>query len=107
MPNTLMVPEYSLLEKLHALPATLDIYSVLYPQIQKVDFKDDAASLDVPVLIGEYEARGRAVLANEWFELLDAPYKERFVFGNSGHRPLFEKPNEFIELMKRVKEETL
>ena len=108
MPNILMVPEYSLLEKLHALPATLDTYSVLYPQIQDVDFREEAASLDVPVymVIGEYEARGRAVLADEWFELLDAPYKERVEFSNTGHRPLFEKPDTFVELMERIKNET-
>ena len=62
-----------------------------------VDFRDDVPSLDVPVymVIGRHEARGRAVLADEWFAMLKAPAKERIVFENSGHRPSFEEPAAF------------
>ena len=65
-------------------------------------------SLDVPVymVLGAYEARGRAVPANEWFELLDAPSKERIVFEHSGHRPLFEEPAAFASIMARIHADT-
>jgi hypothetical protein len=55
---------------------------------------------------GAFEARGRAVLADEWFALLQAPAKERIVFERSGHRPSFEEPATFAELMRRVRDET-
>ena len=51
-------------------------------------------------------AIGRAVLADEWFDLLEAPAKERIVFEDSGHRPSFEEPGRYAELMRRVRDET-
>ncbi len=56
--------------------------------------------------IAAFEARGRAVLADEWFELLQAPAKERIMFERSGHRPSFEESAAFAELMRRVRDET-
>lgn len=47
-------------------------------------------------------ARGRAVLATEWFEGLEAPTKELVVFDGSGHRPSFEQPDEFVRVMRDV-----
>jgi len=104
MPAILFVPEYSLMDKINGLRAFLDTFSVLYPQLQGIDFRDDVPSLDVPayMLIGEHETRGRATLANEWFDLLDAPLKERVVFEGAGHRPNFEQPGLFAELMRDV-----
>ena len=108
MPANLLVPENSLMDKLNGLRAFLDTFAVLYPQLQEVDFRADVPSLDVPVymVLGAYEARGRAVPANEWFELLDAPSKERIVFEHSGHRPLFEEPAAFASIMARIHADT-
>ena len=60
-----------------------------------------ATQLDVPIYLvqGRYEARGRSELAEEWFEMLEAPHKEMIVFDTSGHRPLFEQPDRFHEVM--------
>ena len=108
MPANLFVPENSLMDRINGLRSFLDTFSVLYPQLQEIDFRPDAPRLDVPVymVIGSHEARGRAVLANEWFELLEAPSKEMIVFEHSGHRPLFEEPAVFSALMRRVASET-
>lgn len=104
MPANLFVPENTLMDRINGLRAFLDTFSVLYPQLQNIDFRSDVPKLDIPVylVIGKHEARGRAVLANEWFEILEAPSKEMLVFEHSGHRPLFEEPAEFAALMKRV-----
>jgi len=79
----------------------MDVFSILYPQLQDIDFRVDATRLDVPVYLvqGRYEAPGRAELAQEWFEMLEAPRKEMIVFDTSGHRPLFEQPDRFHEVM--------
>lgn len=108
MPANLFVREYTLLEKLHALPAFLDTFALLYPQLQEIDFREDVRSLDVPVYIvaGRHEARGRAVLAEEWFDLLAAPSKEWVEFEDSGHRPHFEEPERFAEVMRDVLRDT-
>jgi pimeloyl-ACP methyl ester carboxylesterase len=108
LPTTLFVPEYDLMDRVNGLRAFLDTFSVLYPQLQDIDLRQDAPGLEVPVYIvaGAHEARGRAVLAAEWFEMLEAPSKEWVVFERSGHRPSFEQPADFVDLMLRVRDET-
>jgi hypothetical protein len=49
---------------------------------------------------------GRAVLAEEWYAMLDAPSKELITFEHSGHRPSFEQPAAFAAIMTRVLAET-
>jgi len=102
--ENLFVEEYTLLEQIHNLGAFLDTFSALYPQLQQIDFRKDAARLDVPVYLvqGRHEAPGRAVLANEWFAQLQAPAKKLIVLETSGHRPLFEQPEEFHDIMTRT-----
>ena len=64
----------------------------------------DVPQLEIPfyMVIGEREARGRAELAEEWFAMVDAPYKERVVFEGAGHRAHFDRPAEFAQLMRDV-----
>jgi pimeloyl-ACP methyl ester carboxylesterase len=79
----------------------IDTFTLIYPQIQDIDFRVDATRLEVPVYLaqGAHEARGRAEPASEWFEMLDAPHKEVVLFETSGHRPLFEQPDAFDQFM--------
>jgi pimeloyl-ACP methyl ester carboxylesterase len=99
--ENLFVEEYSFLEQVHAFAGFLDTFSVLYPQLQEIDFRRQATRLDVPVFMvqGAHEARGRAKLADEWFAELEAPVKQRFLIDGTGHRPLFERPRAFLEVM--------
>ena len=108
MPSILFVPEYTWMDRINGFRGFLDTFSVLYPQLQDIDFRQDVPQLEVPVYIvtGKHEARGRAVLAEEWFEMLQAPSKEMILFEHSGHRPLFEEPARFVEVMTRVLDET-
>ncbi len=108
MPGNLFVPENSFMDRINGLRGFLDTFSVLYPQLQDIDFRRDIPSLDIPIYMvaGRHEARGRAVLADEWFAMLEAPSKERIVFEASGHRPNFEQPERFAEVMRDVLRET-
>ena len=108
MPFNTFVPENSLLDRINALRGMLDVNYAVYPQLQDYDFRRDAPRLEVPtyMVLGRYEARGRATLADEWFELLDAPAKHRVVFEESGHRPSFEQPADFAALMRQVLADT-
>jgi proline iminopeptidase len=108
LPATLLVPENDAMDQVNGLRSFLDTFSALYPQLQDIDFRVDVPSLDVPVYLvaGAHEARGRAVLAEEWFEMLAAPTKEWIVFEHSGHRPSFEEPAKFADVMTRVRDET-
>lgn len=106
--ENIFVSEYTLLEQLHILGAVLDVFSIIYPQLQEVDFRTDAPTLDIPVYLmqGRFEARGRTEPAHEWFDLLNAPHKEMVLFDTSGHRPLFEQPGVFREALARIAAES-
>lgn len=108
MPSNLFVPENSLMDRINGLRAFLDTFSVLYPRLQHIDFRHDVLTLEVPVYIvtGKYEARGRAVLSEEWFDMLQAPSKEMIILDRSGHRPLFEEPAAFAALMNEIRHDT-
>ncbi len=104
MPGNIFVKEYSLMEKLRTMPGFLDTFAVLYPQLSNVDFRREASTLKIPVYLvqGAHEARGRAVLADQWFAGLAAPHKQRFVFSRSGHKPSFEEPSHFRAAMTQT-----
>jgi proline iminopeptidase len=106
MPATLFVPENDLMDQVNGLRSFLDTFAVLYPQLQDIDFRRDVPSLEIPfyMIVGAHEARGRAVPADEWFDLLEAPSKERIVFEHSGHRPSFEEPARFVDVMQQVRD---
>jgi proline iminopeptidase len=99
--ESLLVPEYSLVDTVRAVSGLVDTYSVLYPQLQDVDLRTDAPRLDVPVYLvqGRHEAPGRAVPAREWFDLLDAPRKQWFTFDVSGHRPFVQEPERLADVL--------
>lgn len=102
--ENLFVKEYTLLEQVHAFASFFDVFAVLYPQLQDIDFRQDATHLAVPVYLaeGRFEAPGRLDPAQQWFDLLDAPTKQWITFDTSGHRPLFEQPDQFHQLMVDV-----
>lgn len=104
MSENLLVEEYSLLDQVHVLGAFMDVFSVLYPQLQDIDLMSQVRRLDVPVYLaqGRHEAPGRATLADAWFQQLQAPSKTLVRFDTSGHRPLWEQPTEFHALMLDV-----
>ncbi|MBE9067399.1 alpha/beta hydrolase [Leptolyngbya cf. ectocarpi LEGE 11479] len=106
MPFNLFVPENTFMDRVNGMRGLIDTFSILYPQLQDIDFRKDIPILEVPVylVLGKYEARGRAILANEWFEILEAPLKEKIIFEHSGHRPPFEEPSTFSSLMVRILE---
>jgi pimeloyl-ACP methyl ester carboxylesterase len=76
----------------------------LYPQSRDLDLRREVARLEVPVFVvtGHYEARGRRRLAREWFDALEAPAKDWAVFPQSGHRPLLEEPDRFLNYLRRT-----
>jgi pimeloyl-ACP methyl ester carboxylesterase len=99
--ENLIHPEYSLIEQAHLLAGMLNVFSVLYPQLQGIDFRTQVTSLAVPVYLvqGAHETRARAEPAAQWFHLLQAPTKQLITFPASGHRALFQQPDLFYQVM--------
>jgi pimeloyl-ACP methyl ester carboxylesterase len=96
-----LASEYTFVEKVNVLAGALEMFSVMYPQIQGVDFRVDVPVLEVPVyvLLGEAELEGRAVLAREWFDLLQAPTKELLVIEDASHSTALEGVETFHRLL--------
>jgi hypothetical protein len=106
MLGNLFGPENTLMDRINGLCAFLDTFSILYPQLQQIDFRQDAPILQVlvTIVIGKYEARGLDVLAEDWFEMLEAPFKELIKFDRLGHQPIFEELATFVDVMKKLLE---
>ena len=92
--------EYNLVEKVNVLRGLIDMFSILYPQLQTLDFRQTVTQLEVPVYLldGTAELKGRRDLALAWFEQLQAPHKQRFVFENAAHSVAFEQ----FELLSKL-----
>jgi proline iminopeptidase len=96
-----LVEEYALVDQVHLLGAFMDTFSVVYPQLQEIDFRETATEFDIPMYFvqGAHEAGGRAEVFDDWYPMVDAPVKDMVVFDTSGHRPLFEQPDQFVGYM--------
>lgn len=100
-PFGILGSEYNLVEKVNVLRGLIDMFTIMYPQIQGIDFRRDAAKLDVPIymLDGQAELAARRDLALEWFEMLDAPIKRMFSFENAAHAVAFEQFEAFHHIL--------
>jgi pimeloyl-ACP methyl ester carboxylesterase len=89
--------EYDLVAKTNVLRGLLDMFTVMYPQLQGIDFRTDVPRLDVPYYLvdGTAELAARRDLALEWFELLDAPIKRILSLDGAAHAPALEQYEAF------------
>jgi proline iminopeptidase len=93
--------EYGLLDSWNSLRGLADMFSIVYPQLQGIDFRQTATRLDVPVYLmqGRHELSCRGPLAVDWFTRLQAPSKQLIWFERSGHTPHFEEAGRFQQVM--------
>jgi pimeloyl-ACP methyl ester carboxylesterase len=93
--------EYGLYDKVSWFLGALVTMDVVYPQLWDVDFRVQAAQLEVPVyfLLGRHDVNAPPVLAEEYLELLDAPHKELIWFERSGHNPWVTESAAFVEVV--------
>ncbi len=109
MSENLLVEEYGLIDQVHVIGSFMDTFAAVYPQLQDIDFRQSATDFEVPMYFvqGAHEARGRAQLFEQWYPMVDAPIKDVAVLDTSGHRPLWEQPDEFVDyLVGKVLPET-
>lgn len=99
----LLSPEYGLYDKVNWARGVLDTGNVMFPQLWRadVDLRRDAPRLDVPVyfLIGRHDINAPTRLAEEYFQMLDAPHKELIWFEHSGHNPWVHESDRFVEVL--------
>jgi pimeloyl-ACP methyl ester carboxylesterase len=96
--------EYTLPEKMNVLRGLLDVFSVMYPHWQTIDFGRTAEQLTVPVYIftGKHELAARRDLALSWFRRLHAPIKRLYDYPNAGHATAFEHFQDLHRIMVKT-----
>jgi pimeloyl-ACP methyl ester carboxylesterase len=99
--DDLAAPEYGLYDKVSWLRGVLETLGVVYPQLWEIDFRKQAAKLDVPVyfLIGRHDINAPVTLTEDYYNVLEAPHKEIVWFEHSGHNPWVTETEEFVRVM--------
>ena len=94
-----------MVERVNVMRGLLDMFTVMYPQLQAIDFRQSVQQLDVPLYIldGASELPARRDLLLDWFEQVDAPRKELFTFENATHSVAFEQ----FETLSQIMTETV
>ncbi len=103
-PFGLLGSEYNFIEKANVLRGLIDTFTLTYPQLYEIDFRDSVRRLEVPVyfLDGAAELDGRRAIALEWFNQLEAPVKEHVTFENAAHSVAFEQADEVQRLLNET-----
>ena len=80
--------------------ALVDSFPVVYPQLENLDFKTQAAKLDVPVYIfaGRDDVNAMSSLVEEYFNILEAPRKE-LIWLEGGHGLNGSNLHQFVDVM--------
>jgi proline iminopeptidase len=94
-------PEYGWLDRVYYLLGLMNTFNAVYPQLQDIDFRLDAARLDLPVylILGRHDMNNPYRIPEEYFNLLQAPSKELFFFEESGHGMIWEEADKFHDIM--------
>ena len=94
-------PEYGWLDRVYYLLGLMNTFNVVYPQLQDMDFRLDAARFDLPVyiILGRHDMNNPSQIPVKYFDLLEAPSKQLIFFEDSGHGMIWEEAALFHEIM--------
>lgn len=78
----------------------------LLMQMLSFDLNDSPPHYDVPVhyILGDLDNITPTSLGKAYFETIDAPLKTIRVISGAGHNPMYEKPDEFADALRAVRE---
>ena len=73
----------------------------LAPEVARFDWISTATRFEMPIFIGagRFDNNTDASLAHDYFNRIEAPYKQFKWFENSAHSPMFEEPAAFNAFM--------
>jgi pimeloyl-ACP methyl ester carboxylesterase len=97
-----LTPEYGLIDEVNQLRGSMDGMDYIYAsQLADLDLEAQAQTLDVPVYLleGRFDHNANAVLAERWFNQLQAPHKELIWFEKSSHSPMISETERFNQVL--------
>jgi pimeloyl-ACP methyl ester carboxylesterase len=93
--------EYTLVDKVNYLRGTLKSTQLMWQELMTVNLEEQAPHLKVPIYfaLGKHDYEVPFMLAEHYFNLLEAPSKELIWFENSAHFPIVEEAEKFNDLL--------
>ncbi len=100
----LFASEYGIFDQINFFRGIVDTFNHVYPQLYDIDLREGYAKLEVPTyfFIGRHDVNAPTSLAEDYFNLLDAPVKELVWFEHSGHSPWINESERFVSELLRV-----
>lgn len=91
--------EYGILDKINFFRGIVNTYNHVYQQLYTTDLRRDFADVEVPVyfMLGRHDVNAPVTLAEEYFEILNAPEKDLIWFEHSGHSPWINERDKFVK----------
>ncbi|MBN1452304.1 MAG: alpha/beta hydrolase [Anaerolineales bacterium] len=95
-----LAPEYGLVDKVNHTRGLIESFTVVYPQLEDLDFMTQAAKLDVPVYIfaGREDVNAMSSLVERYYNILEAPHKE-LIWLDGGHGLDGSNLDQFVDVM--------
>ena len=103
--DVVSAPQYSLADDVGFIRGLSLSFEVFSRQLPNVDLNQLGSDFGVPIFFfeGRQDPYCRPSLIWDYYQAIRAPQKEFIWFGNSGHFPFFEEPQNFAdELFRRV-----
>lgn len=101
---SVLAPEYGLIDKYNWAAGLFRTLDQVFPQLYNINFRKSATKLEVPMyfLLGRHDLNAPTYLAEEYYQLLNAPKKELVWFEHSGHAPWNTEADRYVKEVKRI-----
>ena len=95
--------EYSISDLYGVAKGYRYVLTAMWPAVGTTDFPSTCTVFKVPYLIfdGVLDQNTPAALVQDYFDLIQAPYKELVWFEHSGHNPMTDEPEKFKSLLRQ------
>jgi pimeloyl-ACP methyl ester carboxylesterase len=95
---------YTLSEKIKYIQGMLFSLTHLWDYVVEDNLFVSSISFQIPVYIthGRYDYQVSYTLAQEYFEIIEAPDKLFFTFENSAHSPFAEESQKFLQIIRSI-----
>lgn len=98
-------PEMNVLELFSYQSKGQALDELIFPQVLDIDFFTEIPEVKIPFFLfaGRYDYHVPSILAEQYVQALMAPQKEMIWFEESGHMPIYEENEKFVEELIRIK----
>lgn len=95
-----VAPEYGYVDKVNHTRGLIHSFNAVYPQLEDLDFVEQARELEVPVyfFVGRNDVNAMASLVEEYHQVLTAPHKE-LIWLEGGHGLDAGTRAQFVDVM--------